>query len=497
MDVSQQSNSIASDFLQDREQFFNQVLQSMDEYAVFTTDKEGYITSWNTGAFYLFDYTTEEILNRQGNILYTPEDIASHIPEQEMETALNEGSALNERYHVKKDRTQFWGSGMVFPLFDKNNQHQGYTKIMRNLTWVKAIEEENREVNAFAKKLISTSLEPLVVLNNDLTVNNYSEPFKQFFQLQDEQYRGMHIYDVLDTKVNKSRLQHLFEDELGKHDFKKDFEIALNEGTESQKIIKIDTRKFTINDKGKQMIMQAFEDVTEKKALQEMKEIFIGVASHEIKNPLAVLRAYVQLLQKELGSSADEKVRIAVKKINEQGDKLLRLVNQLLDVSKLENFELKLKKEQFNIRDLIAKAVEEFKAMSPHDILFKTGLDVEVCADPIRIHQVLTNLISNAIKYSPGTTHIIIEMYIEERNRKVVVKVQDFGIGVREIDKEKLFDKFQRASDVEGRRIQGVGLGLHISKEIVESHEGELWFESEEGKGSSFYFSLPLVDACS
>ena len=123
------------------EDFFEQVLDSIEDYAVFTTDKNGDINSWNTGAQKVLGYTEAEIIGRSSTLFFTPEDIAAGESEKELTTAINDGRAIDERYHVRKDRTRFWGSGLVFPLYDEEQQHRGFTKIMRNLRERKEAEQ--------------------------------------------------------------------------------------------------------------------------------------------------------------------------------------------------------------------------------------------------------------------------------------------------------------------------------------------------------------------
>ncbi|QEC77137.1 PAS domain-containing protein [Mucilaginibacter ginsenosidivorax] len=115
------------------EDFFRQVLESLEDYAVITTDTNGDINSWNTGAEKVLGYKEPEILGKCADVFFTPEDVAAGVPEQELKTALKEGRAIDERYHMRKDGTRFWGSGLVFPLHDDQHRHRGYTKIMRNL----------------------------------------------------------------------------------------------------------------------------------------------------------------------------------------------------------------------------------------------------------------------------------------------------------------------------------------------------------------------------
>jgi PAS domain S-box-containing protein len=115
------------------EDFFRQVLDSLEDYAVITTDTNGDINSWNTGAEKVLGYCENEILGKCADVFFTPEDVAAGIPAQELKTALKDGRAIDERYHLRKDGSRFWGSGLVFPLYDDQQQHRGYTKIMRNL----------------------------------------------------------------------------------------------------------------------------------------------------------------------------------------------------------------------------------------------------------------------------------------------------------------------------------------------------------------------------
>lgn len=124
------------------EAFFKQVLESLEDYAIITTDKNGDINSWNAGAEKVLGYTEIEVIGRSAQIFFTPEDIAAGAPEKELSGALNNGRAIDERYHMRKDGSRFWGSGLVFPLHDENQRHRGFTKIMRNLREREQAEEK-------------------------------------------------------------------------------------------------------------------------------------------------------------------------------------------------------------------------------------------------------------------------------------------------------------------------------------------------------------------
>src|SRR5690242_17962022 len=122
--------------------FFKQILESIEDYAVFTSDVEGRITSWNAGAEYVLGYTEDEIMVKPAHIIFTPEDIKNGAPAREAAEALAKGRGVDERYHQRKDGTLFWGSGLVFPLYDEDGTHIGFTKIMRNLSNRKEAEDQ-------------------------------------------------------------------------------------------------------------------------------------------------------------------------------------------------------------------------------------------------------------------------------------------------------------------------------------------------------------------
>lgn len=148
VDYETVNDSITSDdifedsYFRMSEDFFRQVLDSLEDYAVITTDKNGDINSWNTGAQHVLGYAENEVMGRNGKIFFTPEDIATGEPEKELANAITNGRAIDERYHVCKDGTRFWGSGLVFPLYDEEQHHRGFTKIMRNLSERKQAERQ-------------------------------------------------------------------------------------------------------------------------------------------------------------------------------------------------------------------------------------------------------------------------------------------------------------------------------------------------------------------
>ncbi|MDP9048800.1 MAG: ATP-binding protein [Bacteroidota bacterium] len=222
--------------------------------------------------------------------------------------------------------------------------------------------------------------------------------------------------------------------------------------------------------------------------LMEKKDEFLSIASHELKTPLTSIKAYTQLLRKNINED-NKSYPLAVKTLHNVS-KLEKLVNDLLDVSRINSGQMVYKNESFNVKEMLVQNVEHFMDISPkHKVTIVNAESVYVTGDRVRIEQVFTNLLNNAAKYSPDADSIIVNSYIEDGF--VVVSAEDFGIGIEEKDKDMLFQKFYRTQK-DFYKFQGLGLGLFISGEIIARHNGKLWVESEPGKGSTFYFKLPL-----
>jgi two-component system, OmpR family, phosphate regulon sensor histidine kinase PhoR len=224
------------------------------------------------------------------------------------------------------------------------------------------------------------------------------------------------------------------------------------------------------------------------------RDEFISIATHELKTPAAVLIGYSDLANRFLKSDP-ERLPPIIDTIKKQSTRLVSLADELLDISRIRVGRLELHKERVNLSTLVTDVVQRFQAqLTPADqarlrlSVFSADLWGEW--DPMRIEQVLVNLLGNAIKYSPGTADV--EVSVGRHDHKGRVSVRDHGIGIPKDQQARMFEPFFRTTTATEAKIPGAGLGLYISKEIVERHGGALWFESEEGKGSTFRFTLPF-----
>ncbi len=249
--------------------------------------------------------------------------------------------------------------------------------------------------------------------------------------------------------------------------------------------------KVNLDETGNPLFSGFVMDVTAAKKDEQRKHDFIGIVSHELKTPLTSLNGYIQLLQRMAKKEGNSYVENVTGSAVRQLQRMNAMINGFLDLSRLESGKLILERSIFNLEELIQEmAVEARIVDSTHEVEVVKLTNVMVFADRVKIASVLSNLLSNAAKYSPGSPSITINCQITEGAVKVCVNDKGIGIDTEHIN--KLFDRFYRVDS--GRAISGFGIGLYLSSEVISRHKGKIWGESEPGKGSSFCFTLPIVD---
>ncbi|MDB4900823.1 MAG: yycG 1 [Mucilaginibacter sp.] len=232
-------------------------------------------------------------------------------------------------------------------------------------------------------------------------------------------------------------------------------------------------------------------DITIQKEDDIRKTDFIAMASHELKTPLTSLQAYVQMLAARARKAGDTFALAALDKANVQVKKMGTLINGFLNASSFEAGKIYLNEQPFEIGALMTEIVGDLiLTTKSHNFLLTSCPTIVVNADRDKIGQVINNFLSNAVKYSPKGTNI--EISCTEIKDMLQVSIKDEGPGINAQDQEKIFNRYYRVENVETRQVSGFGLGLYLSAEIIHQHNGKVWVKSEIGKGSTFYFSLPL-----
>jgi len=465
------------------------LIESAKDYAIFTIDAERRVNGWNTGAETMVGYSEEEIIGQLGDTIFVPEDRAANAPEKEVKKALEHGVAENERWHMRKDGSRFYGSGTVRPVYDNQRKFLGFVKIMRDLTESKQAEDAMRESEERFRAIVTQTTAGIFQsdLQGNLTlVNKKLADITGFTEAKLSQKSLWQI--TYEADVTKGReLFRKLKDEGAPYTIEKrlvDKRSALIWVSESVSAIR--------NERGEsQSVVGVILDITERKQLEQQKDEFIGTASHELKTPVTSIKAYTEILHEKFVRANQTENSLLMQKLNNQVDRLVNLIRDLLDTTRIAEGKLQLELETQDLNELIGEKVEELQRISEkHKIIFAPGKLQHLAFDRERIGQVITNLVSNAVKYSPGADEV--KIVTESAGEHVRVSVIDRGLGIPEDARPRIFDRFYRVENRKNEALPGMGLGLYISAAIVRRHGGSISVDSQPGKGSVFSFTLPL-----
>jgi PAS domain S-box-containing protein len=254
-----------------------------------------------------------------------------------------------------------------------------------------------------------------------------------------------------------------------------------------------------------------FKDITERQIIERMKDEFVSVVSHELRTPLTSIRSALGLLARGSLNNQPEKSQRMLEIAFDNTNRLVRLINDILDIERINSGKVTMHKQICNVTDLMIQAVDEMRAMAEKAEIHLelTPATVQLWADPDRIVQTITNLLSNAIKFSPPNSTVWLSAELETRENTAIkiikeidtspsnssyllFQIKDQGRGIPEDKLETIFDRFQQVDASNSRHQGGTGLGLAICRSIIQQHGGKIWAESTLGKGSTFYFTLPI-----
>jgi PAS domain S-box-containing protein len=367
----------------------------------------------------------------------------------------------------------------------------------------KRVEKTVRNTEEYAESIVQTVREPLLVLDSELRVISANRSFYQTFQVTPGEVEGKVLYDLGNRQWNIPKLRKLLEDILPKNTVFHDFEIEHDFETIGRRIMLLNARRIYHETKRTQMILLAIEDITERKrAEEELKQTIVAlersnreleqfayVASHDLQEPLRMVSSFTQLLAKryqgKLDKDADEFIAYAV-----AGAKRMQtLINDLLACSRVgaRGKSFKPIDSEAAFDQAIANlrvAIEEGETVITHDPL------PPLIADDSQIVQLFQNLLGNAIKFH-GKEPPRIHVSAKQEGNEWVFSFRDNGIGIAPEHFDRVFVIFQRLHA--WGEYPGTGTGLAICKKIVERHGGRIWVESEPGKGSTFYFTIPTI----
>lgn len=409
--------------------------------------------------------------------------------------------AIDEQAHIelspsdsnssKDDQTgQTLRQEKIIKLKEAVTLTQEYTNEI--ISELNATNEEVTITRDYADAIIRTVRGPLLVLNQDLRIISANEAFYNAFKVAPNDTENRMLYDLGNRQWNIPKLRVLLEEILPERNTIEDFVVEHDFKDIGQKTMLLNARTLRQGPDKTSLILLAIEDITERKQLEQQKDEFISIASHELKTPITSVKAYAQILGQRFRKIGDVKSVELAEKMDVQLDKLTSLIGDLLDVTKIEAGRIQFNESSFDFNELVNSTVEDLQRTSKkHHITKALESKVTIHGDHDRLGQVITNFISNAIKYSPQADKIIIKTHVDKT--KVTLAVQDFGLGLSKNDQAKVFERFYRVSGSDQNTYPGLGLGLYISSEIIKRHRGKIWVESKKNNGSTFCFSLPVA----
>jgi PAS domain S-box-containing protein len=477
------------------EDIYRKAIEDIRDYAIFMTNVDGLVTNWNAGAQHILGYTEEEIVGKDASKFFTIEDRTKGIPENELATAATVGRAEDERWHVRKDGSRFWASGVVTPVRDGAGKLIGFSKVMRDMTERNKLTEER-------DRFFALSIDMLCIVHLDGRFQRVNPAFQEVLGLSEEELLTMTIFEILhpdDLAATRDEYERLSAGEP----------VTFMENrlrTKDQTYKWVAWSYFPVPEDG--LAFGVGRDMTELRQIHEVlqlrareledanqvKDEFLATMSHELRTPLTSILGWSRLLQSNQLSEREKERAIQV--IQRNAEAQSKLIEDLLDVSRIITGKLKIEVQPVSFASITEAVINSLgPAIDAKQLQLETSIDPAagpILGDPARLQQIVTNLLSNAIKFTPNGGRI--DVHLDRDDSCVRLVVRDSGVGIAAEHLPYIFERFRQVDSSNVRAHGGLGLGLAIVDYLVRQQAGTVAAESEgAGKGATFTVEFPLT----
>jgi len=485
--------------LRQSEERMRLMVGSVKDYALFMLEPDGRVATWNTGAEALKGYTADEIIGEHVSRFYPPEEARGGKAERELAQAAAEGRFEEEGWRVRKDGSRFWASVVLSAVRNAEGTLVGFTKVTRDMSERKRVQEQLADRARQQLAVAALGVYALRTPELKLVMEQAIRAVRETLGGRDV---GIIVAGDRHGRDSAGGFPIHAADGSGKAYgwlvVSRDPPLAGDEPSFVQSVANVVATALARAHFEEQLRAAERTTVVERNRLLQAEQAlrerddFISVAAHELRTPLTALQLKLQGLERTIqgsGSPAQARLEGALR----QTRRLAQLVDRLLDVTRVAQTRLEMARERFDLASLLRQVVDDFREPAAHahsPLHVEVPEQVEGIWDRLRIEQVLVNVLSNAVKYGAGQP---ISVRLEAEEDRVRLTVADKGIGIAEEDTARVFERFQRAAPI--RHYSGMGLGLYITKHIVEGHGGTIALTSRRGEGATFTIELPRFAA--
>ncbi|HAN76052.1 MAG TPA: PAS domain-containing sensor histidine kinase [Planktothrix sp. UBA8407] len=478
---------------------------------------EGEIISWNQGAQQIYGYSEAEVKDCPFSLLTLPERL-SEVPQ--ILASIQSGGSIDhyETVHIRKDRQHIDVCLTISPMKDDHGNITGISTISRDISYQKRIEKTLEQLRHQNELILDSAGEGICGLNREgkitfanpaaarmtgytireLLMSDWQKITQEVIAVSPDNTHSIITIDSgyqLSTNQQNSQIFATLEDGLIRH---VDNEVFWHRNGSYFPVEYVST---PIENQGEIIgAVVTFKDITERQAMEKMKDEFISVVSHELRTPLTSIHGALGLLASGLLDTQPQRAKRMLEIAITNTTRLVRLINDILDLERMQAGQITLDKKSCNLADLMVQANNEMIGMAEKagvNLSIKP-LGIHVWVAPDRIIQLLTNLLSNAIRFSSVDSCVCLDAKLHNSglslsSLEVLITVQDQGQGIPADKLETIFGRFQQVDASDSRQKGGTGLGLAICRSIVQQHGGHIWAESKLGKGSTFFVRLPVA----